>query len=246
MGIVIIALIVGSVYIAQQMIKGAVVSSLISEANAMKSAINAYKLEYGQLPGDHDEATDYFGSTDSHGKTVLNGNGNKKICCAGVWSGDGSIEILPAFQHMSLAGILPGYYFYHNTGNIQVTTHVPKAATGADDGWWLFYAGMNAQGWGLADIPIYGRSGNVLSVGDAAHDYLDGGVLTSQDTMAIDNKIDDGIPHKGEFFAIKGENVSGVGQASGCVDDWVNASSTSYKDVGTSDDEDCHPIWWLE
>lgn len=78
--IVIIGLIVAGIVGGQTLVKQAQLRSVYADANKYKVAINAFKLEYNQLPGDMDNAHDYWPGCNS-GATAAqcNGNGNKLI-----------------------------------------------------------------------------------------------------------------------------------------------------------------------
>lgn len=248
--LVIIGLISAGVVAGNSLIRSAYISSTIKEANSLITAVNSFKLAYGQLPGDFNEATDYWGATDSAGNTIYNGNNNRKICCVSAGGGGFPIENLPFFQHLAFAELIPGQYDVDSNANPLPVENTLVAPTNSDDGWVALYFGDGggSNGWGTSQNQLYTKTGNAISIGDSAQNYLDGGVITSKNARAIDIKIDDGEPARGNFYTIKGTDASGSGRATGCVDQspmTYFANDVAYINLD-SDEESCNPIWWLD
>jgi prepilin-type N-terminal cleavage/methylation domain-containing protein len=93
--IVIIGLIVAGVVGGQKLVRQAQLRSVITEVDTYKIAYHTFFLQYGGVPGDIENATDYWSGT-------ANGNGNKAI----HWS----TETLRTWQQLSLAKLIPGSY----------------------------------------------------------------------------------------------------------------------------------------
>ena len=93
--IVLIGLIVAGVMGGQALLRQAKVRTLISDYNKYNTAVNAFKLEYSELPGDLSNASSYGIGTD--------GNGNRQIHSTNT-------ENLDFWQHLSQSGIIAGAY----------------------------------------------------------------------------------------------------------------------------------------
>jgi prepilin-type N-terminal cleavage/methylation domain-containing protein len=81
--IVVLGILVGGVLTGQSIIDSAKRSATVSHITQMKTALNAFKLEFDDIPGDMRDAYDYFGdecgdnSQDDY--TGCNGNGDKCV-----------------------------------------------------------------------------------------------------------------------------------------------------------------------
>lgn len=102
--IVIIGLIVAGVVGGQALVAQSKLRSIITDYKKLSVATNAFKLEYGQLPGDFSEADSYW--------TTSNGNANG-------WVDFGS-EMDRSIQHLSLAELIPGSY---NSGEAMINKY---------------------------------------------------------------------------------------------------------------------------
>lgn len=82
--LVIIGLIVGGVMVGQDLIKAAAIRSQISQIEQYNTAVNAFKLKYGYLPGDIPEpdASD-FGFKP---RGLYDGQGDGDGCLTGTWA----------------------------------------------------------------------------------------------------------------------------------------------------------------
>jgi prepilin-type N-terminal cleavage/methylation domain-containing protein len=87
--LVIIGLIVGGITSGQNLIRSAQLQSVVTDKKKYESAIAAFQERYFQLPGDMNNATDFWGAahtteatcvtTVSTGEETCNGDGNGKI-----------------------------------------------------------------------------------------------------------------------------------------------------------------------
>lgn len=191
--IVIIELIVASIVAGQSLVKQAQIRNAVADAQKYQTAAQAFRLQYGYLPGDLPNAYDYWGAgagncTDAlatAGGTGCNGNGDT------WWDDEGE----HFWQHLSLAGI------WENN------------LTGVRE------AGSRVR----ADIdnPRFYKEGNianpVLSIGAMGFTNVMLGVATRNDLSSqnvgiwtpatnqlVDNKIDDGVANSGKSIGISG------------------------------------------
>lgn len=185
--IVIIGLIVASIVGGQNLVNQAKVRSVIAEVDKFRVAVNSFKLEYDQLPGDMTNATSYWGGT------VANGNGNGKI---GLFNNI-EAESLAAFEHLSMAKLIEGSYTGTIGSGVKIGVNSPKTAYSNNtsyyfygDHLWYRYPTMNSLV----------LSGNLSS---GWSDYK----IKISDAYSIDVKIDDSKPYKGQVITYS--NVDG-------------------------------------
>ena len=93
--IIIIALLITAIITGQKIIERARLTSFITEIKEIASAFSSFNIAFGALPGDFDEANDYFPNT-------ISGDGNNDI--------DSSTESDQVFYHLSEAKMLPDNY----------------------------------------------------------------------------------------------------------------------------------------
>jgi prepilin-type N-terminal cleavage/methylation domain-containing protein len=92
--VVVLGIVVTGVVAGQSIIDSSKRYKVINDVTEFKTAISAFRLEYDGIPGDFDEAEDYW-QTDTD-----NGNGDKKIL------GRFPFENLLFWNHLHLAGII--------------------------------------------------------------------------------------------------------------------------------------------
>jgi len=179
--LVIIGLIIGGVTTGSSLIKQSQVRSVIYDITNFKNSINAFKLQYGQLPGDFNNATALFGGG------TANGNGDEHILYSG---GPNANESLRMWQHLDLAGILPGNYtgVGGGTGNeADIGTNTPPSKLN-NGGYYIDYGTFNG----------YSTSANILYFGAfTANSQCNSSVISANYAYNIDLKMDDGQPMNG-------------------------------------------------
>jgi type II secretory pathway pseudopilin PulG len=238
--LIIIGLIVGGVLGGQSLIKSAELQRVVNELNQYKTAINAFRLEYNALPGDMDNAQDYWGDNCvSDTKYIANCNGD----------GDGGVddnhEDYQAFRHLSLAGIVPGSFsgFEGQTKDNQqeVGVHIPESAIGKGVGYqfdfnWQYPAGCQHD---FCETEVFGHGlfaivGEIAIKESATKAYWS--AFTPKQLSAIDTKIDDGVPLQG--FLKSPPNSAGAVSAglSGCVA--LNGAKLDFADLTNSNIND--------
>lgn len=218
----VIALIVGGILAGQSLIRTSELQSIISDLDNYKKAFETFKDKYGSLPGDMNNATNFWG-TDPNGcpspynadrkRTTCNGNANGRI--------DTYPENFRAWQQLSNASIIPGS-FTGAQGNaaaddIDVGINVPEGSisgTGFSVGW----IGLMA-----ADADRFdGNYRNVLYFGtNAGNGHLWQPAISTEDALSIDLKVDDGKPAYGKILTWK----SSFASAPGCASTDVSSSA---------------------
>lgn len=196
--LIIIGLIIGGVVGAQSLIEGAKRQKIMIEFNNYKSAVNAFYLEYDALPGDFDEASQYWSG-------ASNGDGNKKL--------EGNNEYKQIWQHLGLSEIIDGSY--PGTGDYEVGTVVPRSEF--NEGGWLLQYNQNTY---------YLNKHNFLLSKVYSTATMGAGIISPADAKKFDTKFDDGLPSLGSINIYNAVAVSGCLSGSG-VNTTYNASSDS-------------------
>jgi prepilin-type N-terminal cleavage/methylation domain-containing protein len=185
--IVIIGLLVGGVLQGQELIRQAEIRNYIKEQSSIVSAIQLYKSKYNAFPGDDNKASTWFGTNCTSEISTF----SAVVPC------DGNIDYringseIP-FAHLKLGKFLSGSY-----GAVLSTTY------GA-----YYDTSLNAMVWRIHTpiTTLFAQNGfswlDMLS-------QSDGGAFTPQETMQIDEKIDDGKASLGSLLGIRGGGVSG-------------------------------------
>jgi prepilin-type N-terminal cleavage/methylation domain-containing protein len=211
--IVIIGILVGGALTGQSIIESAKRSKVVSDYEMYNKALMAFHLEYDALPGDFDEATQYWGEVSGNCYT----SGSYDKTCDG--GGDGRIdydcgngnryEAVTAWQHLSLAEILNEKFIgrslygscirYSTEGD---NKNVP-AGPYDDSMWAIFNTPANygftsnspvlKQKYGNATYLVFGYKNGPSSWNNRWHNPP----LTTEQARAIDKKFDDGNPYKG-------------------------------------------------
>ena len=215
--LVIIGLVIGGVFVGQDLIYSAHLRATMQDIEKYKTAVNTFKTKYNCIPGDCPNAYDYFGS--ACGKNVLmvgvganvgvnapvipnaggsdnacNGNGDGIISM--YWSGAANQENLLFWQELALAGLISGNY---------------NARTGGNNNWLVPNILVPAGRIGNTVYSIYYSTnyGNFFQWStynpQGVWDIAGKGVMTATQAFAFDTKFDDGLPSSG-----------GV-RASGCI-----------------------------
>jgi prepilin-type N-terminal cleavage/methylation domain-containing protein len=198
--LVIIGLIVGGVVGGQSLIHSKKISSIISDVNKIKTALNTFELQYDCKPGDMIDAHDYWGTDCNAAEGTCNGDGDNLIETNGN-------EHLMSWRHLSLAEVIPGNY----TGVGSVAIYGENVYKGPFDntGYGLRDNTWSTNGQENHQWLFYGASYGATSMADAS--------LAPTDAFAIDKKIDDGKRNTGKIIGNGGfDGVSGnVNCASG-------------------------------
>jgi len=213
--IVIIGLIVAGVVGGQALVRQAQLRSVVVDVNNYKIAINTFKLEYNQLPGDFDNAFAYWNTQCASNAERCNGDGNKIISNSGSGGANNKVEAFRAWQHLQLSEIL-------ETGLID-----PYIGNYAASSWpapWCINANHSVRGFnnpsskiingtfGLiySDPTTSSISQHILVVDKPFQHHIYFGrdraqcrrasidaVISPKESFAIDSKIDDGTPFQG-------------------------------------------------
>lgn len=227
--LVIIGLIVGGVLMGRDLIKAAELRSVITEKQNYQTAMQAFRVKYGGLPGDITDATTFWGQASNCGAAggaTLSGG-----TCNG--DGDGVPHDWYIWHHLEQAGLISGNYTGlagagHSTDAI-AGINVPQTKINKLAGWCARFT-FNVHRFTVD----YSKS---LVLGDTTHSAhlcnvdqgaASDGALTPKEAWNIDTKIDDGMPARGRLIAYP---------ITRCTDAWTDA--TDYDAVYSTD----HATW---
>ena len=216
--IVIIGLIVAGVVGGQAIVQQAKLRKVISDYSAYKVALHAFDLEYNKLPGDMDNATSYWPSS-----STGNGNNNGNIQLLETVPGNG-FETFRVFQHLSLAKIIPGSYYYtldvwdppNNTDAGPFPNSIYRPYT-------MSFYNARAQAGMILDEKV-----------PSVNEFK--GVVTAKDMLSIDTKADDGMATTGIIRALS----TWPHQTNKCLTGSFNDVNATY--VLTDIEKNCRPV----
>lgn len=246
--IAIIGLILATVTVGANLVNTAKLRNVITGITNLRTAIEEFEGEYYMLPGDMDNAFDYWAADCAASAGECNGNGDGFINFSEATSGTPD-EDLRALQHLVLAGNLAGAYSGVPAGGnryeIDENTYSPDSYNNAA---YSFITSLYPSTEVGADT-IYGTYGEAIRLGsiinpDAAQDgYPFGGFLTAKDARSVDVKLDDGSPNKGSLYAIRSQSFDGA-SVSGCVDQNWDSTANDINFTLNSDEKTCALVYW--
>lgn len=212
--LVVIGLVIGGVFVGQDMIRAGQLQAVGSEYHRYVSAIQNFRAKYSAYPGDMKSATSFWGSATNCTATTgvalsggtCNGNGTGVIV-------DAVANTIPehfyAWHHLSNAGLVEGYFTGltgsgHVYDDANAGTNVPQSKLGNSIGWCINRNSPYSGGWVFA--VNYSNTltiGNTSMAGAGACSHgteLNLGLLPSE-AYDIDRKLDDGMPATGNIIA---------------------------------------------
>lgn len=187
--VLIIGLVLSMVLTGKTMMRQAGLRGIINEVSSFRQAIQLFKHQYGSIPGDISNATDFWPNT-------TNGNGNQSYRNGREFFAEG----YKAWQHLSLAGLIPGKYDGIKRGNRAIIgKNVPRSKL-SGGGYSLIYDNrMNSS-----RAPL---NKNMIRLGaEHPHWNTSYGLISPSEAMSIDVKIDDGKPDRGAAYTDAGFN----------------------------------------
>ncbi len=207
--LVILGLLTGGILTGQHLIRAAELRSVTTEFSAFQAAVNTFRDKYFALPGDMNNAEDFWGSMTNCGAASPSGSGTET--CNG--DGDGFItwaaaaaqtgENFAFWQQLANAGLVEGSYtgiagsVGQNHGIPSVNIPGGKMSNAA----WNTIGGSTGP---IGDAEQFDRGGgNILLYGGIRNTGTGSPklpVLTSTEMWNIDTKTDDGRPAIGKVL----------------------------------------------
>lgn len=203
--LVVLGLLIGGIMGGQSLLRRSDLQSVISDYTKYSSAVEQFRQQYGNLPGDMNDATNVWGDD----ATAVTGCADAAITdgtpgtCNG--DGDGNMsedgEPFRAWQQLVLANLIKGYYSgIASSNNPVLGTNVPKSRI-ANAGWNFAYKATTSGNADYYDQDL----NNYLSLGAVItnNPIMQGAALTPAEAWQIDKKIDNGLPATGRVMALK-------------------------------------------
>jgi prepilin-type N-terminal cleavage/methylation domain-containing protein len=231
--IVIISLIISVISMASSLLKTTEVRAVIKEISNYKAVVDIFRNTYDSLPGDFTGAYGLWNTSITTNNTNdpnyyplctnndvnttangCNGNGNGVI-------NTGYIEDMRSWQHLSLAGLIPGDY-----PGISPTNNTPSASTPLA-GYNVPTSKLAGAAYALDHFGAYTRVGDGIRLFNASN--LNYSIITPLAAYTIDNKIDDSIASTGNVMTNQGSDNSAVGV---CTNNQTNTADYNMTDNG--------------
>jgi prepilin-type N-terminal cleavage/methylation domain-containing protein len=214
----IVGLVVGGIMAGTGMLKQSELKSATAEYSKYSAAVAQFNQQYGGLPGDLLDATNYWGDDNAAcaDATVTDGTPGT---CNGDSDGDMSDGDEPyrAWQQLVLANFISGSFTGVISGGGAVPgTNTPKSAISSAG--WSF--GNKATTAANANDYDNGLS-NFLALGaPIASALTQAAAITPQDAWQVDTKFDDGSPSLGRIMTRKPAALTN------CASSAVDATAT--------------------
>lgn len=218
--LVIIGLIIGGIVAGQELIRSSQLSRIVSDTTKLEATMGNFYLKYGSLPGDLENAYDYWGATcgtDTSGTSAsCNGDGS------GIFNGFN--EVVEFAHHLSLAGMIPGNYTgTYGAGTVADPYYTDELVETELDGvfrpWYTTTKVHNKNKtnyWIISALSSVGNTGV--------------GFLTPAEAISVDQKLDDGVIDGGSLY------ISGC-TAGTATEPTIDLSGTSRS---------CWMAYWLD
>ena len=216
--LVILGLLAGGVLSGQSLIRAAELRSVTTEFERYSAAIYSFQDKYFALPGDMNNATNFWGRAEAVADCVSNASVAVSTNGKGTCDGNGDGQVTPAtgggvygepfgfWKQLANAGLIEGSY-NGKAGpggrfDAQPGTNSPKSrvSNAAWESRWLSDA-TSADYSG--DDAVYAMHyGNIFLIGAKAKDSGPAGpIFKPEEAWNIDTKIDDGKPAQGHLIA---------------------------------------------
>lgn len=235
--LVVIGLIIGGVIAGASMVRNSQLQGVISDVKRYDTAIGNFKTRYKELPGDFFTATTEWGTAAAcpaagTGTQTCNGNGNGYV--------EPGQETFRFWQHLVNAGLIEGNYTGADGGTAnQGVTGINIPRIGEKGGLTPLSVYCCAAQLGIINHPnglvlVMGADSTNLVTSPAA----DWPVLTTEEALSIDTKMDDGKPLSGTVFAYPPTQAV----TPNCTDTAVVATA-KYKITATNNGPQCNLVF---
>lgn len=211
--LVIIALVTSGLLIGKAMIDTADARTIATEINIYTTAYKEFMDKYQAIPGDMNNAEDYWGSDSScpttSSNTVLkiatcNGDGNGMI---GDWTNTApatagsEYEWFRAWQHLADSDMIEdeftGVRGSSSSTEADIGVNVPASKSGLGGWTLLFMASDGTTDTAFFNSPV--ASHILIYGGETTSSFTDAPIAAPVHIKSIDEKMDDGMPFTGKI-----------------------------------------------
>ena len=225
--IVIIGLIVAGITAGRSLVDSTKLRTVITEINQIKTSINAFRLEYDQLPGDMKNAYDYWGTACDAVADDCNGNNNRMI---ELGNGTTASEVVRVWQHLTLAKVFPGSYDGEAAESAKGTQ---SEVFFSKSGYYRAVIVSLQNNWVFGTGATITPQNTVIYLGGMGNNWHSV-AFTVKQAKSIDTKIDDGIANSGKVIAPDGDgNVT----PKDCSEQFYTAGGADFNTANLSSDE---------
>lgn len=220
--LIIISLIIAGVISGANLINNTKLRLVIKEVRELESFIINFETKFKYLPGDYPNGAIQLGGG------IANGDGNWQI------SRDESAAVA---RSLTLSGETNKQYAT-SSGDLVLGENMFKSSVNSGGYWFV----THQSGLGSNVGSVYGKSSESIDLAfyTDANNFRNG-LLTSNDSIYIDNKIDDGLASSGYVYASVGQDFD---DTNGCVDALPSATSANY--LPLRDTHSCRLHFWYD
>ena len=248
--LVILGLLTGGILAGQSLIRAAELRAVTTEYNRYVSAVNTFKDKYFAIPGDMNNATQFWGRLNTNADCLSN-SGLSVASTPGTCDGDGdgamdlasatsqSGEIFQFWRQLALAGLIEGSYTgTAGTGGAQdsiLGTNVPKSRM-SNAGWFTMTGGIGLSvSVGGSTVNYAGDYGNILGFGGKLiNSFYASNALKPEEAWNIDTKIDDGKPGTGKLIVRENGSFNNPALSTQCTTSTTNSDYTGNYNLTNS------------
>lgn len=214
--LVVVGLLIGGILVGQSLIESAKIQKTIRQITDYNHGTSLFVQRFKYFPGDFPQAVEMLGAT-------TNGNGNR-IVGIGPWNRYSAVpaEESNFYQHLTKAGMV-NFIPAPNSGFIGGGTYIKVGANTPE----LAYKGV-----GILPVDLLASCSGALcfeiggwKVGSGGDGLNHSGINAIQ-TMAIDAKIDNGLPTSGNMRSWQND-ASTVNSNTTCVSGSAYITSTT-------------------
>lgn len=243
--LLIIALLAVTLVISRSLLQQATRRAVAAEMDKFVKSTHMFVDRYGQMPGDFSSAVTNWGADAGCPGTAFNtipkvatcnGDGNGTV---GTYNGttfSNTYEWYRAWQHMANAGLIDGQYagVGGNVASEQLLGNSIPASRYTGGGYTLLFRYNSALGpedfaWRGMHVLEFGAVDSACNGGGSTASCIThGALLTPQEALEIDEKIDDGRPGTGIILSRPSTSTLNPG----CTTT-TNANTSLYNVAGT-------------
>ncbi len=204
--LVIIGLLTGGILVARSMIHTAAIQSFVSQIQQYDVAVENFHTSYNQIPGD---------------SGLFSPTGNNDVKIKDAQGGDGNYdgEIAMFWKHLSDSGAFVNNFSSDVSSPLKMGFNFPATRLSSGKAGILVGTPNDFDIPGVYNVNIY-YVGRIYS-GNSNSNFKTGDAISVDEALAIDAKMDDGLPNLGNVLAASGNgdlSIAPKNTASGCVD----------------------------